>query len=48
MHVDVTQEADVLSSRIAIMTSGRTRIVDTPQALKQRFGKGMHLGVSLH
>lgn len=37
------EEADELCDRIAIMTRGRVRAIDTPQGLKDRFGNGFTL-----
>ena len=42
------EEVDVLCSRIGIMTHGRLQCVGTPQHLKDRFGGGFRLGITLH
>jgi ABC-type multidrug transport system ATPase subunit len=41
------EEADALSSRIAIMVNGALRCIGTGQQLKQKFGTGYILEVSL-
>ena len=37
------EEAEALSTRIAIMTKGKLRCIGTPQHLKNRFGRGYRL-----
>jgi ABC-type multidrug transport system ATPase subunit len=40
-------EADILCSRIAIMSRGSLKVIDTQQALKDRFGSGYLLQLNL-
>jgi len=40
------EEADVLCSRIAIVTNGKLRSIGTQQHLKSKFGKGFKITVS--
>ena len=41
------EEADALSTRIAIMTNGKMRCIGTSQELKAKFGQGYQLEVQL-
>jgi len=41
------EEADALSSRIAIMAGGKVKVVGTQQRIKDRFGEGLRISVAV-